>query len=54
MRDGASKACRLCGIVASNDSSPLGKHLAAVRLNNPQSTDGQSTAACLKMAGSFL
>jgi hypothetical protein len=54
-REGASgKASRLCGIVASDDSSPLGKHLAAVRLSNPQPADGQSTAACLRMAASFL
>ncbi|HLY89783.1 MAG TPA: hypothetical protein VKQ27_12450 [Acetobacteraceae bacterium] len=55
IREGASgKASRLCGIVGSNDSSPLGKHLAAIRLNNPQPADGQSTPACLKLAQSFF
>ncbi|MDB5479637.1 MAG: hypothetical protein JWO83_690, partial [Caulobacteraceae bacterium] len=55
IRDGASgKASRLCGILGSNDSSALGKHLAALRLNNPQPNDGQPTAACMKLAGNFL
>ena len=54
-RQGASgKASRLCGIVGSNDSSPLGKHLAAIRLNNPQPADGQATPDCLKLARSFF
>jgi hypothetical protein len=47
-------AARLCGIVASNDSSPLGKHSAAVRLTTPGAIDGQATPACLAMAQSFL
>jgi len=52
---GASgKASRLCGIVASNDSSPLGKHNAAVRLSDLGAGDGQATDACLKSASSFL
>ena len=52
---GASgKASRLCGIVRSDDSSPLGKHLAAVRLINPQAGDGHATAACVDMARAFL
>jgi hypothetical protein len=55
IRQGASgKLARLCGIVRSNDSSPLGKHLAAVRLNNPHPTDGQANAACMTLAASFL
>ncbi len=55
VRDGAGgKASRLCGIVGSNDSSPLGKHLAAIRLNNPQPADGASTPACLELSRSFL
>jgi hypothetical protein len=54
-RDGASgQATRLCGIVASNDSSPLGKHMAALRLTTPGSADGQPSAPCLSMAQSFL
>jgi hypothetical protein len=52
---GASgKASRLCGIVQSDDSSPLGKHLAAVRLIDPQAGDGQATDACIKVARAFL
>jgi hypothetical protein len=52
---GASgKASRLCGIVLSDDSSPLGKHLAAVRLTNPQAGDGQASDACMKTADAFL
>ncbi len=55
MNQGASgKAARLCGIVASNDSSPLGKHLAAVRLNNPLPTDGHASGACRALADNFL
>lgn len=55
IRQGASgKAARLCGIIASNDSSPLGKHLAALRLNTPRPGDGQSTAACLSQAAAFF
>lgn len=54
-REGASgRAARLCGIVASNNSSPLGKHLAAVRLTTPGSVTGQASAACLQMAQAFL
>jgi hypothetical protein len=54
-RQGASgKLARLCGIVRSNDSSPLGKHLAALRLNNPHPTDGQANPACMTQAASFL
>jgi hypothetical protein len=52
---GASgRAARLCGIVASNDSSPLGKHMAAERLTTPGSVGGQATTACLAMARAFL
>jgi hypothetical protein len=52
---GASgKASRECGIVQSDDSSPLGKHLAAVRLADPQPGDGQATSACMRMANDFL
>ncbi len=55
VREGASgKASRLCGIVGSNDSSPLGKHNAAVRLNNLAPGDGQATDACMKFASNFL
>jgi hypothetical protein len=53
--DGASgRAARLCGIIVSNDSSPLGKHSAAVRLTTPGAVDGQANGACLAMAQSFL
>ncbi len=52
---GASgKASRLCGIVQSDDSSPLGKHLAAVRLIELQVGDGHATDACVDMAHAFL
>ena len=52
---GASgKASRLCGIVQSDDSSALGKHLAAVRLLSPQPGDGQASGACIDMARAFL
>jgi hypothetical protein len=55
IRQGASgKASRLCGILGSDDSSPLGKHLAAVRLSNPASGEGEATPDCLKLAQSFL
>jgi hypothetical protein len=40
--------------LASNDSSPLGKHLAAVRLNNPRPTDGQASGPCMTEAAAFL
>jgi hypothetical protein len=54
-RQGATgDAARLCGIIASNDSSPLGKHMAALRLTTPGSADGQPSAACLKMVPAFL
>jgi hypothetical protein len=54
-REGASgHAARLCGIVASDDSSALGKHTAALRLTTPGSVDGQASAPCLAMAQSFL
>ena len=48
------KAARLCGIVASDDSSPLGLHNAAERLNSLGPADGQATSACLKAATGFL
>ena len=52
---GASgKASRLCGIVQSDETSPLAKHLAAVRLTHPRPGDGRTTDACLKMADAFL
>jgi hypothetical protein len=55
VRAGASgKASRLCGIIGSDDSSPLGKHNAAVRLNNLGPADGQATNACMRAAGAFL
>lgn len=55
IRQGASgKAARLCGILASNDSSPLGKHLAAARLKDALAADGQASGACLTLAKSFL
>jgi hypothetical protein len=55
IKEGASgKSARLCGIVRSNDSSPLGKHLAAIRLNNPHHTDGQASGACMTFANNFL
>ena len=50
---GASgKSARLCGIVASDDSSPLGKHLAAVALLG-NTADGASTPDCLKAAAAY-
>lgn len=53
-KEGATgKASRLCGIVASYDSSALGKHLAAVALKNG-TAQGQATDACLRMAQNFL
>jgi len=53
---GASgQAARLCGDVASDETSPLSKHLAAVRLlTHPRPGDGKATDACLKMAQAFL
>jgi hypothetical protein len=54
MAAGASgNAARLCGILTSNDSSPLGKHLAALRLlaNNP--AEGQATPNCMSLASDF-
>jgi hypothetical protein len=55
-RQGAdSRAARSCGIVASNDSSPLGKHLAAERLTALASvTPSEVNPACLQMAQAFL
>jgi hypothetical protein len=48
------EAARLCGEVQSGEVSPLGKHLAAVRLTHPRPGDGKTTVACLKMAQAFL
>jgi hypothetical protein len=54
-RQGATgDAARLCGIIASDDSSPLGKHMAALRLTTPGSADGQPSSPCLQMARAFL
>jgi hypothetical protein len=54
-RQGATgDAARLCGIIASNDSSALGKHMAALRLTTPGSASGQPNAPCLQMAQAFL
>ena len=53
--DGATgKAARLCGIIQSNDSSPLAKHLAAIRLDASNPTDGRASDPCLKFADNFL
>lgn len=55
VRDGATgRAARLCGIVGSSDSSPLGMHDAAVRLNSLAPADGRPTPDCLKTATAFL
>jgi hypothetical protein len=52
--EGASgKAARLCGIVASSDSSALGKHLAAVALSS-HTAAGDSTPSCLSAAAAYL
>jgi hypothetical protein len=52
---GASgRAARLCGIIASNDSSPLGKQLAAQQLTTYGAVDGRASAACLVLARAFL
>jgi len=54
VRDGATgKAARLCGILGSNDSSPFGKHLAAVRLGGGEAVVGRATSACVKLAADF-
>ena len=41
-----NRAARLCGIVASNDSSPLGLHDAATRLKSLGPADGQANPDC--------
>ena len=47
------KAARLCGVVASSDSSALGKHLAAVALN-ARTANGSATSDCLTAASAYL
>jgi hypothetical protein len=47
-------AARLCGDVQAEEVSPLGKHLAAVRLAHLGPHDGRASDACMKMAGAFL
>ncbi len=55
MEDGATGfGARLCGIVMSNDSSALGKHVAAVRLFNPRPSDGRASDICTKYATQYL
>jgi hypothetical protein len=52
---GASgKAAQLCGDVASGETSPLSKHLAALRLTHPRAGDGKASDPCLRMANAFL
>jgi hypothetical protein len=52
--EGASgKAARLCGIVASSDSSGLGKHLAAVALSG-HAVDGAASQTCMSAAAAYL
>jgi hypothetical protein len=54
-KQGASgKAAQLCAVVASDETSPLDKHLAATRLVQLQAGDGKATSACVKMANAFL
>jgi len=55
VRAGATgEAARLCGIVQSNDSSPLGIHLAAVRLSERRPQDGFAPASCMAALAPFL
>ena len=52
---GASgKAAELCGVVASDETSPLAKHEAAMRLIHSLPGDGKATDACMTMASAFL
>ena len=55
IRRGASgRAARLCGIMESNDSSPLGLHLAAVKLNGSAGSEGVVDAVCATLIGKLL
>jgi hypothetical protein len=55
IRRGASGgAARLCGIIESNDSSPLGLHLAAVKLNGSAASEGVVDADCAALIEKLL